>query len=294
MEENKTATTTNATDGAIGEEGKSNEAQKDTTTATETTNDKAETGDEEFTDTKEKAKDNATLKDKPDEELTRRSEFAKQRREKEAQEKTQKEVEHKARLKAIKEERDGINPYTNQSMETDEDIEFYLEQKEMSKQGLDPNSNADYRKFRKQQTERVNKTVSQEDWVKNDSKDFTSKYPDVVFNDLFADKDFISYADKYHKDELGNSTPLSKIYGNYKTHQEEVKSIKENLEKELNDKFEKRLVKAQSVGSVTSSSNTNDDFFTMEQINKMSVDNIRKNMAKVDKSIAYWNKQKKK
>jgi hypothetical protein len=116
----------------------------------------------------------------------------------------------------------------------------------MQKQGLDPNSNVDYRKFRKQQTEKVVNKPSQEEWVTNDSKDFTTKYPDVKFDDVFADKEFINYADKYHKDELGKSTPLSKIYSNYKAYQQEIEVLKAQWAKEAKDNEEKRIAKLQS------------------------------------------------
>jgi hypothetical protein len=239
MEENKTVEqTTNATDGAKGSEG-SNETQKDTTTTTEATSEKVETGDEEFTDTKEKAKENPSIKDKPNDDLAKRNkEQAQLRREKEAQEKAQKDVEHKARLRAIKEERDGINPYTNEKMESDDDIEFYLEQKEMSKQGLDPLNTLDYKKFINKKVEKQTNDKAKEDFRQKDLSDFTEKYPDVKFNDLQNDEEFMDYADG----KLGTKL-LSEIYGNYLKKQEKLNA---QIEAKAKDMFEKRMAKKES------------------------------------------------
>ena len=108
---------------------------------------------------------------------------------KKSESKSKKDIARKAELSGIKKALKGVNPYTNEALETDEDIEHYLIQVEMEEKQLDPNSLTDFRKFKKLQVEKT-QPMSEAEWVANDSKDFISKFPDVTFDDIFSRKRF--------------------------------------------------------------------------------------------------------
>ena len=65
---------------------------------------------------------------------------------KEQLETQRKEIEKQAELRGIRKAL-PTNPFTDEPMATDEDVEMYLMQKEMEKEGLDPNSLKDYKTY---------------------------------------------------------------------------------------------------------------------------------------------------
>ncbi len=84
------------------------------------------------------------------------------------------------------------NPFTNQELLTDQDVEDYLLMKEMDKKGLDPNSTSDFIKF-KREKELENKKKEelekqeiekQNERFQKDYNEFNSKYSDVDINKL--------------------------------------------------------------------------------------------------------------
>lgn len=270
------------------------ESNGTTKTQEVSTKDKVETTDDEFKEdekTEQETKNTETKK----RDLERDKEQARLRRERETREKERKELERAGMFDGIKRALKNTNPFTQEEFDTDDDIEFYLDQVEMEKQGLDPTSLSDYKKYKKQIIEKgKDKPLDEKEWVINDSKEFRAKYPDVSFDEVFKDEKFTDYVDKYHKDDIGKTTPFAKIYTNFLTYQEERKDFDKLVEQKANEMFEKRMAKSQaSVGDLSKTKTASDDYYTREQIDKMSTDEIRQNMTKVDKSIAYWQKQKK-
>ena len=262
-------------------------------TSTEYQSEEVEETETEFSEGTEKKTEDETKNTNVEEEKRRNAEFAQRRREKERREQEQRAIARKAELNGIKKALKGVNPYTNEALETDEDVEYYLIQVEMEEKNLDPNSFADFRKFKKLQVEK-SQPMSEEEWVAKDSKDFYNKYPDApTFDDIFKDTDFLEYAEKYHKGELGKTTPLAKIYGNYQTYKQDRANFDKLVEKKANELFEKRMAKLKSSpGGVEGKTSEENTFYSREQIEKMSIEEIRKNMAKVDASLAYLRKEK--
>lgn len=118
----------------------------------------------------------------------------------------------KARNEAIIEALNGVNPYTQEKMEDDADIQEYLTMKEIEKSGGDPI--ADYSKHlkakAKEQVKVSENEKSQKEWVQKDKADFVSKHPDVKLEELLNDELFYTFA-------IGKVGKMSmdKIYTDY-------------------------------------------------------------------------------
>lgn len=224
--------------------------------------------DTEFTDSERKE----TPKEK--EPVQNNSENARRRRERERQLELK-----KARYDAIKEATSGINPFTNKAMEDEADIEEFLTMKEIEKSGKDPIS--DYAEFvknknRKEKQEKL-ENENREEWFKTDAESFIQKYPKVNLKELFDNESFKVFA----KDSLG-SVPLSQIYENYQNLVDTIrqKEIKERARLEANKKA--------SPGSLTNSEGSENDLFSLEDVKKMSQEEVRQNYDKVMKSMKFW------
>lgn len=146
-----------------------------------------EDGDEaeiEFddSDTADEEEPNVDKKKKPSRDKER--EYAKKRRE-------QREREIKdSYFKGVKTALGDYNPYTNEKMETDEDIQTYLDMKEMDKQGLDPTNSSDYIKFMKEKNkvEAEKKELEEKVNTKMNTEiaEFRAKYPNVDISNLIS------------------------------------------------------------------------------------------------------------
>lgn len=83
-----------------------------------------------------------------------------------------------------------VNPYTNQNIESDEDVQTYLDMKEMEKQGLDPTNSSDYIKFmrekQKVETEQAEKQQKAEMKMNSELAEFKAKYPTVDIENLIS------------------------------------------------------------------------------------------------------------
>lgn len=253
----------------------SNAVSQDVATST---NEHAEVNEETFEDGNNDAE---TSKEQSKEENAK---FAKERREREKAQKALKEQEaeaqrkrelEKVRLDAIKETLGGVNPYTNQKIEDDFDMQEYLIQKEMASKGLDPVQ--DYSSYLKQvkREEAQKQTMesakkAKEEWMENDKKEFLAKYPDVNLKELSNDEMF----KKFLYGKIGN-IPMASIYEGYM----EVKAEIDKKAKEVAT----RMVANQhaSPGSLSSNAEAENDFYTLEQLKKLSREEVRKNYDKV-------------
>lgn len=229
--------------------------------------------DVEFTDTKEaeeapKAKEEV----KPQQD---NSENARRRREAERQAELK-----KARYDAIKEAVDGVNPFTNQPIEDDIDVEEYLAMKEIKKQGGDPLT--DYSKYHKDKQKEEAKIAEQklkdEEWIENDYKDFKSKHPEVNLEKLALDTAFMQFAE-----ELVGKKPMAEIYDSYQ-------DLVSKIRKEENNAAARQVANAKATpGSLTSSeTDSSNDFYSVEQVKKMSQEEVHKNYDKIMASMKKW------
>lgn len=229
--------------------------------------------DVEFTDTKE-AEETPKAKEevKPQQD---NSENARRRREAERQAELK-----KARYDAIKEAVDGVNPFTNQPIEDDIDVEEYLAMKEIKKQGGDPLT--DYSKYHKDKQKEEAKIAEQklkdEEWIENDYKDFKSKHPEVNLEELALDTAFMQFAE-----ELVGKKPMAEIYDSYQ-------DLVSKIRKEENNAAARQVANAKATpGSLTSSeTDSSNDFYSVEQVKKMSQEEVHKNYDKIMASMKKW------
>jgi len=229
--------------------------------------------DVEFTDTKE-AEETPKAKEevKPQQD---NSENARRRREAERQAELK-----KARYDAIKEAVDGVNPFTNQPIEDDIDVEEYLAMKEIKKQGGDPLT--DYSKYHKDKQKEEAKIAEQklkdEEWIQNDYKDFKSKHPEVNLEKLALDTAFMQFAE-----ELVGKKPMAEIYDSYQ-------DLVSKIRKEENNAAARQVANAKATpGSLTSSeTDSSNDFYSVEQVKKMSQEEVHKNYDKIMASMKKW------
>lgn len=275
MEDNKTLSeeTTKVEDAAIvtdatAELDDDNGASENSDTSTT-----EDVNEVEFTDTKEaeetpKAKEE--VKTQQD-----NSENARRRREAERQAELK-----KARYDAIKEAVDGVNPFTNQPIEDDIDVEEYLAMKEIKKQGGDPLT--DYSKYHKDKQKEEARIAEQklkdEEWIENDYKDFKSKHPQVDLDKLAEDDAFMKFAE-----ELVGKKPMAEIYDSYQ-------DLVSKIRKEENNAAARQVANAKATpGSLTSSeTDTSNDFYSVEQVKKMSQEEVHKNYDKIMASMKKW------
>jgi hypothetical protein len=174
------------------------------------------TNEAEFTDTSEQDNapaDNGKAESKPEaspennKPQKTNADYARERRKAE-----QEKAIKKARIEATIEALNGENPYTHEKMEDEADVQEYLTMREIEKSGKDPI--ADYSRFVKQKTKDEARQAEaksvQEEWLKNDKKDFITKHPDVNLDELLSDETFRTFA----TGKVG-AMPMSDIYTDY-------------------------------------------------------------------------------
>lgn len=204
---------------------------------------------EEFTDTTEeevKSDEEETMDKQEDlEEKKPKGEKSAEWAAKRRQAELQKEIEKKAYEKGLVDAVNGINPYTNEKIDDNHDIQEFLIMREMESKGLDPIT--DYHKYQKTiARELTAKETTDEDFFKKDYEQFVKDYPDVDLNKLQEDGDFVDFAEPFIK-----KVPLSTIYKTFIQN-------KAKYEKRIEQETSKRLArKAASPGSL-SSANSND------------------------------------
>ena len=206
------------------------------------------------------------------------SQNARRRREAERQAELKRAADE-AREKAIIETLGGKNPYTNEDMKDSADVKEYLTMREIEKNGGDPLS--DFAKYHKKQererAEQEQKQKDKENWYINDRADFIAKYPEVNIDELISDEDFVEYADG-----KAGEIPLAKIYEGYAkfTAKYEKKAKQIATQRVANQKA--------SPGSLSSTNPSDSGFYTKEQVEKMSTEEIKKDYDKVRASMARW------
>lgn len=206
------------------------------------------------------------------------SQNARRRREAERNAEIQR-VQQEARNKAIIDALDGVNPYTNEEMKDSLDVEEYLAMKEIAKSGGDPIG--DYAKSQKQkqrqQAESQKQKEQSKEWYTNNRNEFIKKYPDVDINKLVDDENFIAYVGG-----RGSTETLVKLYEGYT-------ELSNRIRKQLQDKEKQQLANSKATPGALSTTGTNNaDFFTKEQVQKMTPAEIKKNFEKIRQSQAKW------
>lgn len=208
--------------------------------------------DDDLDNDEEETKAQTKSQNKPLNKREYNREKAKQRREK-----REKEL-HNSYLKGVKTATGEINPYTNMKMETDEDVQDYLDMKEMESQGLDPTDSRDYIKFMRDKQkvrEEEARKVAEENQRKEES------------NNKFQ-KELMEFKTKYSNVDIVNLVNNDSMWGNLiipqiergKTLTEAYESVNNLINKSINERVDtladekaKKQVQNQfaSVGSQT-------------------------------------------
>lgn len=225
---------------------------------------------------KETKPDNGTAKEDKQGSQTKEqnAENARRRREAERQ-KEMREMREKTIIDAL----NGTNPYTGEPMTDSVDVEEFETMREIEKNGGDPVQ--DYPKYRKQK-ERESIAKRAEDgktaeWYKKDGESFRAEYPDVNLDELHSNPDFVDYAEG----KIG-SRPLSEIYKGYLKQEERIEKRAKDLAAQYiaNQKA--------SPGALHDTKAPDADFFTEEQVRRMSRSEVAKNYEKIQKSMKKW------
>ncbi len=218
--------------------------------------------------------DGAPAEGKPKQSNDLNREYARKRREAE----NAKRIEE-ARVQTVIETLGGINPFTNEPMTDAADVEEYRLMKRIEKEGGDPVT--DYARYRKQVdkegAKKAEDKATKDAWFANDRASFVKEHPEVDLDELIKDPDFQDYADG----KVGR-VPLSEIYKRYA-------KLTKSVDGKAKDLAAQALANRQaSPGSAASSGTTDSDFYTAEQVRKMSPKEIHENYEKIRKSMSKW------
>lgn len=228
--------------------------------------------------------------DKPDHRTAENAENARRRREREENSRMEK-AKREARVEAILEALDGVNPYTQEPMKDASDVEIYETMKKMEAKGLDPVK--DYPKYRAEQDRQAEAgrqaEREQADFFARDRAAFVQKYPDVDLEGLIADADFADYADG----KVGKK-PLAEIYAGYlKLTEKQGAKARESAQAEVSA-AEQRAAQALANAKATPGSAVGEGghaeptFFTKAQVEAMSEAEINRNQDAIWKSMQKW------
>ena len=201
-------------------------------------------------------------------------EYARKRREAE----NAKKIEE-ARVQTVIETLGGVNPFTNEPMTDAADVEEYQLMKRIEKDGGDPVT--DYSKYRKKAdkegAKKARETAEKDEWFANDRASFVKNHPDVNISELLRDPNFQGYADG----KVGR-VPLSDIYKGYT-------ALTRAVDGKAKDLAAQAIANRQaSPGSAATSGTADSDFFTADQVRKMSQKEIHENYEKIRASMAKW------
>lgn len=211
------------------------------------------------------------------------AENARRRREQQAREDIRRAREEE-RVSSIIEALDGKNPYNGEAMKDAADVEVFLTMKRIKASGGDPvtdyaraRADAD-RESARRAADDQRAREDQRRWYEEDRAAFERAHPEISLSDLLSDGDFAEYAEG----KVGKK-PLSDIYDGYTRMQQRYSRAAE-------EKAAQALANARaSAGSIAGSgSSAEPDFFTEEQVRKMSQAEVHKNYAKIMKSMEKW------
>lgn len=178
------------------------------------------------------------------------------------------------------------NQWTGEPIEDEHDVEELLAMQALADEGKDPLS--EYPKLFKQQKKtaaqaaktEADKSKQRQIMAQENLREFQEKYGDVNIAELLNDEDFLKFGKKALE-----IIPLTQVYEAYLP----IKTEKERIKAEQQKVAALALNSKVAVGSVTSATSPVDsEYFTPEQVRKMSKEEIRKNYEKIRKSQEKW------
>ena len=174
------------------------------------------------------------------------------------------------------------NPWTGEAIEDEYDVEEYLAMQALANEGKDPMTEypkqlkASKRTAAQAAKEKAESAAQKQTRAQEGLKEFREKYPDVNVQELFADEDFL----KFGKNAL-EMVSLAGVYEAYLP----IKTERDRIQKAAAMAANSSV----AVGSVTSATPAADsEFFTPEQVRKMSKEEIHENYEKIRKSQEKW------
>lgn len=189
------------------------------------------------------------------------------------------ELIRKTREAAIIETLGGRNPYTGENMKDSLDVEEYLAMKEIERDGGDPV--ADYSRYRKNRersdAKRKEEARLKEEWYRHDREAFCSSHPDVNLEELIADEQFRSFAEG----KVGERS-MNEIYDSFVKFQGHYE---ENARTMAAQAFANQKA---SPGALGSTGNPESDYFTPDEVRKMTQSEVRANYEKIRNSMKKW------
>lgn len=201
------------------------------------------------------------------------------RERKEAEEKARKENFTKGFIAAL----GGKNPFTGDEIKTDDDIHEAQVMIEAKKRGLDPIQ--DYSKMdkilRQEEREKAAEVeqakVQEQQRINDDIASFREKYPDDDINK------FLDLVKESGYEDLVGKVPLVRIKKIIDDTNSKVEKAKED-EKDM-----KEARKQATPGSLGSGGDANGDYYSAEELKKMTPSEIKANWAKVERSYERLN-----
>lgn len=203
--------------------------------------------------------------------------YAELRRQQEQIEKLKKEAYNKGLIESVR----GVNPYTNEPIKSNYDVQEFLTMREIEEKGLDPI--VDYHKFLKEKHVQSLKNEAPAFDVTQDLNEFMETFPDVDLKKLTENEDFSTFAAKRVRKE-----PLKDIYEDFINMQTIIES---RVEERAKEKAKELIAKTKATPGALSSKVDNDaDYYSQEQVQKMTQEEVSKNYSKIKKSMENWYK----
>lgn len=200
---------------------------------------------------------------------------AAQRREREQRERQLQETREQAIIDAL----GGKNPYTDADMKDSEDVKEFLLMREIEKKGGDPVTDfSRYQKDRaREQSAAARRAEEEQQWFEKDRASFLEKHPTVNLDELIADEDFADYADG----KVGKK-PLAEIYEGY------LRSAARFEERARNRAAQAVANREASPGALGTAGSSDTGYYTPEQVDAMSFEEVKKNLPKINESMKRW------
>jgi hypothetical protein len=176
----------------------------------------------------------------------------------------------------------GVNPFTGEKITDGTDVEEYLVMKRIADRGGDPVT--EYAKELKNSLRQMHKTYEEQMRVDNERNEYLSKHPND--GELFEDAQFKRFADKLKGVSLANIVEAYRMTNGTVKEEAKKEAVKAVAQANANRKASPGSVKG------TSEVTSEESLYSLEQLKKMSPDEIDKNWEKVEKSYAKLQKRK--
>ena len=175
----------------------------------------------------------------------------------------------------------GTNPYTGEEIKDSTDVEEYLVMKRIADRGGDPV--AEYAKELKKALRARNKTYEEQLRIDSERTEHLANHPEDA--DLLENAQFKRFAEKL------KGVPMTTIIDAYRVADNTVEKQKE-VAKAVAQANANRKASPGSVKGTAETVSANEGLYTLEQLKKMTPDEMERNWEKVEKSYAKLQKRK--